>query len=393
MPVTPYQVVVLSAGNFSRPEAIRSTVTQEFKTLGLPEEALVFLDETTVSKRNRKAPAVAVFFGLANCSSETERAIATLLDDSITVIPVVADLNHFVDFVPSILRSLNGMELKDEDPKLYRLAAVILENLSLLRKNRRLFISYRRIESQRAAIQLYELLDAQGFDVFLDSHSIRPGEPFQEILWHRLADTDVVVLLDSPGFMESRWTVEELAKANSTNIQSLQMIWPDGTLQAPSAFSTAFPLSSADFVDSNILGPEAYLVDECLKKLGIAVESLRARALAARHSYLVEEFCADARTAGILPQLQVHKFITFETKSGKRIVTVPTVGIPDAARYQEIEDEIGVRAMADVEVILLYDERGIRDKWLKHIDWLDRQRLRVKSLQVSRAREWFGAQI
>lgn len=48
------------------------------------------------------------------------------------------------------------------------------------------------------------------------------------------------------------------------------------------------------------------------------------------------------------------------TKSGKYFITVPTVGVPDAVRYREIEDEIG------------------------------RQQSAVKSLQVAQAQFWLG---
>ena len=105
------------------------------------------------------------------------------------MVPVVPTLDRFSEFVPDDLRPINGMALRSEDPELERVASVLLEGLGLLRKSRRLFISYRRVETQGIAIQLYEQLDGNGFDVFLDSHSIRPGEPFQEVLWHRLADT------------------------------------------------------------------------------------------------------------------------------------------------------------------------------------------------------------
>jgi hypothetical protein len=42
------------------------------------------------------------------------------------------------------------------------------------------------------------------------------------------------------------------------------------------------------------------------------------------------------------------------------------------------------------DIILLYDERGIRDKWMQHLEWLDRQTLPVKSLQVANAHSWLG---
>jgi len=120
------------------------------------------------------------------------------------------------------------------------------------------------------------------------------------------------------------------------------------------------------------------------------VESLRARALAARHTYLVQELCSEAISLGLAARLQPERFITLETKSGDQYLTVPTIGVPDAVRYQELEDEIRRIAKPTNDIILLYDERGIRDKWMKHLEWLDRQTLHVKSLQVAKAQVWLG---
>jgi hypothetical protein len=111
------------------------------------------------------------------------------------------------------------------------MVSVAFENFRLLRSERRLFISYRRVESQGIAIQLYEALDALGFDVFLDTHGVPPATDFQSVLWHRLADSDVVVLLDTPDFRTSRWTVQELARANATSLQILHLLWPGWTIQ------------------------------------------------------------------------------------------------------------------------------------------------------------------
>jgi hypothetical protein len=386
-----YQIAVFPDGAEPHAETLRNTVHRNFEALGIPLHLLRFLDDKTVAARDRKAPVVGVYFGLTRDPRPAPPGLSDLLKDGTMVIPVVTQLAEFSRFVPGDLRVVNGMELRPEDQDLNRVASVVLEGLNLLRKSRRLFISYRRIETQGIAIQLYELLDAQGFDVFLDSHSIRPGEPFQEVLWHRLADTDVIVLLDSPGFLTSRWTEAELAQANSTNIQILQLIWPGSTLQEAAAFSKPFSLVETDFLDpKNLLGAGGRLRDVCLNKVAIEVESLRARALAARHAYLVQEFCAEAKAVGFAPCVQPERFISFETKNGDYIVVVPTVGVPDAVRYQEIEDEISRHAKQHGEIILLYDERGIREKWINHITWLDRHPLQVKSLQVAQAQSWLG---
>jgi hypothetical protein len=386
-----YQIAVFANGSDSHAATLRATIDRSFSALGIPSRMLSFLDEASVSARDHKSPVVSVYFGLTPHPAAASPALSNLIKDAALVVPVVPTLDRFSEFVPDDLRPINGMALRPEDPELERVASVLLEGLGLLRKTRRLFISYRRVETQGIAIQLYEQLDANGFDVFLDSHSIRPGEPFQEVLWHRLADTDVVVLLDSPGFLGSRWTEEELARANSTNLQILQLIWPGLTLSAAAAFSKPFALSDTDFqVPTDQLGTAARLCDPCLERVAIEVESLRARALAARHSYLVHEFFSEALALGLLPQIQPERFILLQTKSGKHYITVPTVGVPDAVRYQELEDEISRHPKRSSDIILLYDERGIRDKWMKHLDWLDRQTLPVKSLQVAKAQSWLG---
>ena len=386
-----YQIAIFAEGADSYAATLRATIQRSISDLGVPAGMLVFLNEASVPTRDRKSPTVGAFFGLAPHPAPAPAALSDLIRDAALVVPIVPDLDRFTDFVPIDLRPVNGMALRPEDPGLERIASVLLEGLGLLRKSRRLFISYKRIETQGIAIQLYEQLDANGFDVFLDSHSIRPGEPFQEVLWHRLADTDVVVLLDSPGFLSSRWTEEELARANSTNLQILQLIWPGSTLPSAAAFSKPFTLSIGDFqVATDTLGATARLLDACLKRVTIEVESLRARALAARHAYLVQEFFSDAIAAGHTPQVQPDRFILLETKGGNHYITVPTVGVPDAIRYQEVEDEMARHPKRHSDIILLYDERGIRDKWMKHLEWLDRQTLPVKSLQVAKANSWLG---
>jgi hypothetical protein len=195
---------------------------------------------------------------------------------------------------------MNGISVADCGGKFERLASRILEGFGLLRERRRLFISYRRVETSGVAAQLYEALDAAGFDVFLDTHGVlRPGEPFQDILWHRLADTDVALLLDSPGFLASRWTEQELARANDCNLQTLQLLWPGQVEGAAAAFSTFHPLADDNFTGADTLGPSARLRDDCVTELVDAVEGLRARAIGARHAFLVREFLLEARKAGL----------------------------------------------------------------------------------------------
>ena len=118
--------------------------------------------------------------------------------------------------IPSILSNQNGWQFKDNE--LDRSANIILESFELLRSTRKIFISYKRNESTSVAIQLYEALESYNYDVFLYIHSIGKGEPFQDDLWHRMTDCDVIVLLNTPGFLESHWCKEEFAEAGTTLI-------------------------------------------------------------------------------------------------------------------------------------------------------------------------------
>ncbi len=351
-----------------------------------------FLDEVTVASRDPKAPTVGAFLSVSENPARVA-SIVDLVNSGIMVLPVVKDLARFTSFVFDELRGINGIELSEDDSELERVAAVLLEGLSLLRRSRRLFISYRRTETQGVAIQLYEALDQHGFDVFLDTVSIRPGEQFQDVLWHRLADTDVIVLLDSPGFLASRWTTAELARANSTSIQTLQLVWPHNRVEATAAFSKAVMLTEDDFETSHSLGADARLDSTMVETLITEVESLRARALAARHTYLVQEFCADAARLGLTAHVQPDRFLTVQPKSGTFVAVVPTVGIPDSVRYQEVEDIVSRHPLKHSEVILLYDERGVQRKWLEHLKWLDRHKLSVQSVQVADSVAWLGSRI
>jgi hypothetical protein len=384
--MTKYQIAVFQNGADDHARTLRETLCTRLIELGLDLNFVSFLDADSFIARDPKAPTVGVFISTIEGPKQIEH-VAELVRSGTLVVPVVKTLKQFNQYVFADLHGINGMELEEQDPQLERVAAVLLEGLGLLRRSRRLFISYRRAETRGVAIQLYEILDQHGFDVFLDTVSVRPGEPFQEILWHRLLDTDVVVMLDSPNFLQSRWTVQELARANSTNIQMLQLVWPSHRLEEPSAFSKPVMLSDGDFGLAGFRGPDAQLTDVKAAAIVTEVESLRARALAARYAYLVQEFCGEATRLGLVPFLQPDRFITLERKPGRFIAVVPTVGAPDALRYQAIEDMLEKHGREHEDIVLLYDERGIQAKWLAHLSWLDKH-LRVRSLQVAECSTW-----
>ncbi|MGY3558467.1 hypothetical protein ACVWXP_001736 [Bradyrhizobium sp. USDA 4463] len=398
-----YQLVVLGQHGIAQVEKcasqLVSAVGHAFEKLGVNSKKFLvpFLPGSTGSI-NSKLPAVGVFFGLSASpalTGEDAKRLATLLKDGSLIVPVVESLAKFSAVVTPELASLNGCPLADCGSEFERLAARILESFGLLREKRRLFISYRRVESSGVAAQLYEALDAAGFDVFLDTQgTIRPGEPFQEVLWHRLADTDVAVLLDTPDFLASRWTEEELARANTSNIQLLQVLWPGRTDGATAAFSTFHPLSIDDFSGTDTIGPTAQLVEATISMIVDEVEGLRARAFGARHAFLVREFAIEARREGMQVSTTLEQNLILSVPDGRKILVMPAIGVPDAERYETLgrlhaRDASEGRTYADVP-ILLYDQTGIRSRWLQHLGWLNENIACARSVSIVEANRWLS---
>jgi hypothetical protein len=399
-----YQLVVLGPEGESQVSDCASRLDHAlnlaFSQLGVnPKKFLArVMSGTNGPDVNRRMPSVAVFFGFVPSpmlSPHDMERLDHLLTDGALIIPVVADTQRFSTLVPPQIAHLNGISLADCGTDLERLAARVLEGFGLLRERRRLFISYRRVETSGVAAQLYEALDASGFDVFLDTHGVlRPGEPFQDILWHRLADTDVALLLDSPGFLASRWTEEELARANASNIQILQVLWPGQTEGATAAFSTFHPLSHEDFAGTEMLGPAARLLDSCVGEIVDAVEGLRARAIGARHAFLVREFVTEARRAGLSVHTTLERTLVVSVPGGDTVLVQPAIGVPDAERYETLDQlhqrDVSTGRTYSLPPVLLYDQTGIRTRWLKHLSWLNGNLACACSLSLVDAKSWLS---
>jgi hypothetical protein len=377
-----YQIALI--GRVARRDEIEALLFGRLKDLGVSRARVKIFIEDDIEKLDPKSPVVVVFFGYSGANDADHDCLPQLLRDSVTIVPCVSDVTGATDQLPPSLHHINAFPLTAGDPSIERLVGLILENLKLLRAERRLFISYRRAESQSVAIQLYERLDAAGFDVFLDTRGVPYGTDFQAVLWHRMADSDVVVLLDTPNFRASKWTIAELSRANSTNVQILHLLWPDVLPDASSAFSEFMVLGRSDFRTRAVTKEHARLTDAAAAQIVTRVESLRARALAARHRSLVDSFCDKAREEGVKSvAVQPERFIHVELGTGHRVAVVPTVGVPRADRCHDIEKAIAKSKVVPDRVWLLYDDRGILDAWIEHLDWLNKH-LPVSVVQITK---------
>lgn len=385
---TKYQLVIIGAHNIYKNEII-NTFNARVNDLGISADSIILLEEDNFyDDYVNNAPTVGIYFGSDTTDFPNLDILETLISGSNLVLPIVPDIQHFSKNTPSKLHPINGFELKTK-VNIEALVSRLLEGLSLLRLSRRLFISYRRTESTGVAIQLFERLEQAGFDVFLDTHSIQKGEIFQDELWHRLVDTDVVVLLNTKGFLESEWTKEELAKASAMSIGIFQVIWPEHVPEPSSGLTIQFPLNEMDFENRNFGDSKSHLIEFAVANIINQAESLRARSLGARQDNIITEFMKSAKAFGISAYLQSEKFITVNKSDGSGVVVIPTIGVPHAFTYNQSEELIRTIKEHDAkEILLLYDHINIRKKWLKHLDWLDKH-LPVKTLKIIGIETWF----
>jgi hypothetical protein len=185
--------------------------------------------------------AAAAFFGKPGIKSPS---IGDVLRRGIPVIPVVDSLHAIATSLPDELKPINGLQYEPMHPE--RVSTAILECMGLLPGQRRAFLSYRRNEARAAAIQLFDELSARQFDVFLDTHGVPPAQDFQQVLWHRLCDSDALVMLDTPTFFDSRWTKAEFGRALAKNISVLRVGWPGVTTHPRAKTASRIELSDAE---------------------------------------------------------------------------------------------------------------------------------------------------
>jgi len=374
-----YELAILGAATADERQRLTNTLHGLLSPFGLVLGGDVHVhDSTSVARRDKYAAFAAVYFGGDQPTDQNEAQ--ELFTNSAVIIPTVAADGDFGRQIPAFLQLANGLKRRAEDPDMLELASALLECVGLLRRQRRVFISYRRVESRAAAVQLHDLLAARSFDVFLDTHDIRPGDPFQEVLWHRLVDSDVMVMLDTPNYFASRWTRQEIGRARAKDIHVLRVVWPDLTPNKLTDLAETLYLSAGD-----LGGPDGPISEAVAEKIIINVEHLRSRSIAARYMAITGKLRADAEKVGAsIEGIGAHRAIAVRLFSGHKIWAYPIVGIPTAETLHDIADKAR-KADRNAVPIMVYDHIGIRDAWSAHLQWLNEHIQVVRAIKVSEA--------
>ncbi len=273
-----YHIAVLGRPTRAQVVAMDRRIAETKRRFKLDDDDIrVDIDPAHFSP-DSKSSSAAIFFG---GKDTVGLDVASVLDLArVPVLPVASTATQVSKQIPLGLRELNCVFYRGAGGA-DRVFSALLECLGMLPRQRRVFLSYRRNESTPVAVQLFAELSARQYEVFLDTHSIGAGVDFQEALWHSLCDVDVLVMLDSPQYFDSRWTAAEYGRALAKGIGVLRVQWPTATPSKIIGTSSLVPLATSDFRSDETL--EAAALDRVCDRL----EDFRSLAHATRHLGIV----------------------------------------------------------------------------------------------------------
>lgn len=168
---TTYEIQVIQT---DRPEwlaQLRQAVAAELERVGLHRTVTVAVLEAHPSPGT---PAVTTFFGSADAAIDPylTNLVADAMASGRPVVPVVDDLASYQQAVPESLSPVDGFAWEGPGSA-ERLTLLLLEELGIEDKQRRVFISHKRDDGLAAAEQLHDRLTHHGFIPFIDRFAIR----------------------------------------------------------------------------------------------------------------------------------------------------------------------------------------------------------------------------
>jgi hypothetical protein len=304
----------------------------------------------------QRLPASVAFFGKPGIASD---GIQNLLARGIPVIPVARESNTVSSDLPDLLKPFNCLTFGGDGA--IRIATALLECVRLLPRQRRVFVSYRRDEAREAALGVFDFLSSRVYDVFLDTHGILPAEDFQGVLWHRLCDSDVLIMLDTPTYFQSRWTSAEFGRALAKGISILRVGWPGVIPAARTATTTSLALD-----DTEVHAATGQLTDGALHRIAEQLEVVRGQGHAVRMLNLFSGLKRDVEClGGSVSGVGLHHSILVRLADGREVLTYPTTGVPTSMTLND-----AVERASGKQAAVLYDHIGLQETWLRHLAWL-----------------------
>ncbi len=361
-----YEVQVVGYQN--KRNKLQKTIDNELIDLGIGGSVQVSLRKNPVSGLK---PLLVLLFGGKNTknNASVKLQLQRALKQGLVVIPIVDNLGQFKSQIPAEASKFNGFEWSGKNPA-KELAHIVLGQLGIEERDRRIFISHRRLDGLAAAEQLHDELTHHAFKPFIDRFSIQPGEAVQEEIADVLEDFAFLLLLETPDAHNSNWVYDEVDYALAHVLGVLIIQWPGKPKQIPgSAGLPRHILKPSDIVKNghgyDILTPSAIktIIDE--------IEDAQACAIVRRRKLLLRGIQESARDAGAscVPLKDWALDITGATN--KRSIVCVTPRLPtceDLQHLDKIRNQINKKASAQ----LVHAARHLSDSRKDHLKWVIR---------------------
>ena len=376
-----YQLVILGPGrsHFSQPltqaliEAINDLgldSSQDFETLDLSQQHQIEWNGL---------PVLVWLGGIEAVNQDELELLDVFIENNFPVFPIVNEMSHYPRLVPTSLHTINGQEWE-----LSRVTTDILRAFRLVRHLRQAFISYRRTETRAVAVQLFAEFSKRGYRMFLDTASVESGVDFQEALWSRMADVDLLVFLDSPGALSSRWVHDELNRAQNLGLGFLQLVWPGHNRTKGTEFCDYISLDRGKFINGTA-DVEDRLNDDSIDIILSTAETSRIRSLNSRRMRVVADFVDQAKAARLEPIVHPVEGIDLHRNDAIVASVIPVVGVPDAHVVQQQESRVVSQNLSKTRIV--YTGLGVDRDYSNHLEWLN-QSHNLRTITVEQSENW-----
>ncbi|MEC5293592.1 hypothetical protein [Aurantimonas sp. C2-3-R2] len=196
------------------------------------------------------------------------------------------------------------------------------------------------------------------------------------MLWHRLVDCDVMIMLDTKDYFTSKWTKQELGRSLALGVQILRIVWPDHSGSRHLSLSDTIKLADAD-IDAH-----QRLAASSVSEVARRAEALRSRSIATRQLEIAGKLRIEVeRIGGRFEGIGAHRAIGLTLPHGKSVEAYPIVGVPTAELLNDVHSKATTAGHGRFPC-LVYDHTGIRPAWLNHLAWLDENIAGVRTLKV-----------
>ena len=213
---TKYKVIFFTSGRDEWKQMTQSALVEKLELLNIPTDHLDMVDDGA-DDAGGNAEGLRIFVLMLSQNAALNESEFAQLNSAVTqsqvVLPVYDKAHNegeaFRRQVPDVVSQYHAFAWEGNDSS-REIANIILENLGLTERERKVFISYRRSDGTGFADQLFDKLHRFGFRVFKDDYSIEHGREFQKALMQNMDEIGYLVFVETEESHSSPWIRQEL---------------------------------------------------------------------------------------------------------------------------------------------------------------------------------------